>query len=363
MRILTRNSVASIIKVGVLTSLLASFMLLGVDLFKNLDSYLTYNVDGATVVKLTLLYFPEAFLFGMGPSFLFSVTYYLSMLHASNEIICVLNSGLSYRKFLIPCIITSVFVGLFYFGFNELVAIRTSNKKEAMFKVITFTENGSNDNFNVALSDIRQGCLVYADNYIDDIKTLHNLTYIEKSADGKLISRTDAYKAVWSEENRDWIFSDAYRYTPSEDGLSSEMIHIDEEEYAGFNIEPQLFRNLSAEVSKMSIPLARNYLGRMKELNPVQYASLGTEYYKRIFGFLTPLIMMIIACCLNYRFKRNVLFFSLICSICIAVIYYVIQMITLMLADQGIIKPQLGMIIPFISIIIITSIFSLILKD
>ncbi len=72
--------------------------------------------------------------------------------------------------------------------------------------------------------------------------------------------------------------------------------------------------------------------------------------------------MMVIACSMNYRFKKNVLFFSLICSICIAVVYYVIQMMTVMLADQGVIAPWLGILIPFAVILGLSGIMSIIMK-
>jgi lipopolysaccharide export system permease protein len=100
----------------------------------------------------------------------------------------------------------------------------------------------------------------------------------------------------------------------------------------------------------------------MKGLNPEQYASMGTEYYKRIFSCLTPLIMILIACSINYRFKKNILFFSLVCSICIAVVYFVVQMMTVMLSDQGVIAPQLGTLIPFIVIISLTTVMGLLLR-
>ena len=56
------------------------------------------------------------------------------------------------------------------------------------------------------------------------------------------------------------------------------------------------------------------------------------------------------------------LFFSLVCSIAIAVVYFVVQMMTVMLADQGVIAPQLGTLIPFGVIILLATIMGTIMR-
>lgn len=363
MKVITKNVVFSILKVGIVTALLATLMLMGVDLFKNLDKYTDYRLTADVVLSQTLLYAPEAFLLGLGPAFLFSVSYYLSMLHASNEIICILNSGMRYRKIIVPCIMTAIGVSCFYFGFNELVAINCSNKKESVMQIITMSDNGQKDNSEVALSDMQNGYMVYAGKYINATKSLFDITLIEKDLETNEVVRTDAYKAQWNKDKENWTLYDSYVYRPAPDGLSSDITYYDEITDSILVLEPELFRNLSAEVSKMDLKLAGDYVQKMKHLNPDQYASLATEFYERLLGFLTPLVMIIIACSMNYRFKKNVLFFSIISSLCVAVVYYVVKMMTTMLADQGVIRPYFGVLMPFIIILILAGGASLLMRE
>ena len=359
LRVLDRYTTTSILKIGLVTSLLASLMLMGVDLFSNLDRYMNYNVSFLKALSITLLYFPEAFLLAVGPAFLFAVTYHLSMLSANNEVMAVLNAGVSFQRILRPVIISAILLSVAYFGFNELVAIPSTNNKELKMQLIT-DSTGSVNNQNIALSDMQNGYMVYAGMYADSDLTLYDVTLIESSAGGNLVRRTDAYRAVYDLETGLWTFFDAYVYTPTRDGVRVD--YIDAEENKVLLLEPQLFRNVSNEISKMSLRLARAYLSRMKGLNPDEYAKLGTEYYKRVFSCLSPLIMIMIACSINYRFKKNVLFFSLVCSIAIAVVYFVVQMMTIMLADQGVIAPQLGTLIPFAVIILLATIMGTIMR-
>ncbi len=361
-RVLDRYTVTSVFKIGMITSLLASFILMGVDLFSNLDKYMNYNVGFMKAFSITLLYFPEAFLLAVGPSFLFAVTYHLSMLHASNEIIAILNSGVSFHRVIRPVIVSAVLLSAAFFAFNEIVAIPSTNEKELRSELIT-NATGSTDNQDIALSDMESGYMVYATVFSDADMTLYGVSLVESSPDGKLSRRTDAARAVYSEETGLWTFYDVYFYTPSEvEGEGVVIGHVDEEVNQVLLLEPQLFRNVSNEISKMSLRLARAYLMRMRTLNAEEYAKLGTEYYKRIFSCLSPLVMILIACSINYRFKKNVLFFSLVSSIAVAVVYFVVQMVTVMLADQGVIAPYLGTLLPFGVIIVIATVMGLLMR-
>ena len=364
-KVLTRYTLSSVIKVGLATSVLAALMLVGVELFSKLDTYISYNVSFGQAFLVSLLYFPEAFLLALSPSFMFSVTYFLSMLSSNNEMICVLNSGVSMRRVVVPCLILAVLLSVGYFFFNENVAIEASNLKDTRYKTLT-NRNTSGNNSNVALSDMQDGYMIYADQYVDETSTLYNVSYVEIIS-GSNFRRLNAYRAQYDPELKLWTLFDCYEYLPSSSGTTAgqteEVNYYCSLQIPRLQLEPQLFRNLSSEISKMSLSLAHAYVLRMKALNPDEYASLATEYYKRIFSCLTPLIMIIIACSMNYKFKKNVLFFSLICSICVAVVYFVVQMMTVMLADQGVIAPYLGTLIPFAVVLVLAGLMSLALKS
>ena len=361
-RVLDRYTVTSVLRIGIITSLLASFILMGVDLFSNLDKYMNYNVTFMKALSITLLYFPEAFLLAVGPSFLFAVTYHLSMLHASNEIMAILNAGVSFHRILTPIIVSALFLSAAFFGFNEIVAIPSTNEKDLRTELITNVTDSTN-NQDIALSDMQSGYMVYASVFSDADLTLYGVSLVESSPEGKIARRTDAARAIYDEDTGLWTFYDAYEYSPSAaagDGVA--IRHYEQEVNRVLLLEPQLFRNVSNEISKMSLRLAHAYLARMKTLNPEEYAKLGTEYYKRIFSCLSPLVMILIACSINYRFKKNVLFFSLVSSIALAVVYFVVQMVTVMLADQGVIAPYLGTLLPFAVIILLAAIMGLVMR-
>ncbi len=359
MRVLRRYTLLSILKIAFVTSLLASLILMGVDLFSHLDSYMNNNVGFGKAMGITAMYFPEALLLAIGPSLLFAVSYQLSSMHSSNEILIVLDSGVSIAHLVVPVILMGVLISVCFFAFNEMVAIPSSSRKRTATE--NLTNGSSGDNRNVALSDMQSGYMVFAAIYSDNSRTLYDVTFVQTDGKGGLVERTDAQKAVYSEESDLWTFYDAYVYTPESESVHVE--HVDSFENSVMRLEPQLFRDSSNEISNMSLGLARAYLSRMKTLNSEMYASLATEYWQRVLSCLTPLVMMVIACSITYRFKKNVLFFSLVGSICIAVVYFVVRMVTVMLADQGVIAPILGTLIPFAAVIVLSSVMRSFLRQ
>lgn len=351
--VLRRYTILSILKIALVTALLASLILMGVDLFSHLDTYMNHGIGFGRAMAITTLYFPQAILLALGPSFLFAVSYHLSMMQSNNETIIIMDSGISMAKLVRPIIIMGLIFVVISFLLNEFLAIPMLNQKEVITGNISNNLNTS-DNTDIALSDMQEGYMVYATTYSDINQSLYDVSLVQKDNQGHLISRVDAYKAIYNSESGLWTFRDAYLYIPNGDRV--DVTYVQDYESPILKLEPQLFRNYTNEISNMSLRLARIYLSRMKSLSPDQYPSLATKYYERILSCLTPLVMIIIACSINYRFKKNVLFFSLITSICIAVVYYVVHIMTNMLADQGVIAPAMGMIIPFMAILVLSSV-------
>jgi len=78
MKLYRRYIFKSTINVGLGALFLTTLMLISVDLFANLDTYLSHELPLATIAYLTLLGAPQAVLFALGPSLLFSATFFLS---------------------------------------------------------------------------------------------------------------------------------------------------------------------------------------------------------------------------------------------------------------------------------------------
>ena len=228
-------------------------------------------------------------------------------------------------------------------------------------EAVTTADNASESNYRIAMSDMTRSYMVYAAQYDNTTRTLYDVNFIKVLPDGSIV-RTNASYAQWDNTDERWVFHDSWTYHSLPDGSDTEIVWEDVLTNTYLQLEPDMFRNLSNDISKMPLALAGNYVERMKILNPEQYYEMATGYYERILDCLTPLVLVIIACSMNYRFKKNILFISLVFSVCVAVVYYVVRIMTMMAARQGIIAPYMGPLIPFVVILILSSAAAAVLR-
>ncbi len=352
MKLVDKYIVKSLLSISFITLLLCTFMLMSVDLFTNLDAYLTNEVPLPTIIKLTILYIPQAVLFALGPSLLFSATYFLSQMQANNEYICLLGSGLSYKRIVFPIVILGLLISILEFGFSEQLYIPSQHLRSVQQDEL-FGLRSTYDNRNITLQDPEGTYVVHAKQYSEEAQRLAQILLVLLDDNGTLTGRVDASWAFWEPEQQVWRLEHARYQKIDESGLTVQTSDSNELRLPQFNLAPSYFRNISNDITTMELPTAINYLKRMKLLDPSRYPTLATDFYKRLLDNLTPLVLLFIACTISYKYKKNILLFSIITSLAIAVVYYVIQMVTIIMAKQGVIGPIWGMVIPMIMVVCI----------
>lgn len=352
MKVFDRYIIHSVTFVACMALILCTLMLVSVDLFANLDSYLTGEVPALTIAKITLLGVPESILFALGPSLLFSASFFLSQVQANNELICLLGSGLSYRRLVTPILILGLVLSAGQFVFSEYVHIPASQLRERSRDEL-FGLRSTYDNRNITLTDPGRSYVVHAKQYRDEESRLTQVMLVFLDEEGTLTGRLDAAFAYWEEEKGIWRLERVRKQSiPSGEFAVStteyQTLYVEE-----FTLEPAYFRNLSSDIKTMELSAALRYLKRIEVLDPLRHPGLATDLAQRLLGNLSPLVLLFIACTISYRYKKNILLFSIITSLGIAVIYYVLQMVTLIMARQGVIGSVWGMVIPMIVIVCI----------
>jgi lipopolysaccharide export system permease protein len=78
-----------------------------------------------------------------------------------------------------------------------------------------------------------------------------------------------------------------------------------------------------------------------------------TDYYHRFSISATSLVVMILSISMGGRFKKNILLMSLLMSLVVAVLFYILQMITMMMAQLGYIPPVAGAWFPVLTFVVI----------
>ncbi len=353
MRILVRYIISSIMRIAVIAILMFALILAAVELFSRMDAIMNGNIPVLSIVYYLLLSIPQYLLMVASISFLFAVTYFLSSLTANNELIPILNAGISPVRLKSPIIVLAVILTLLGSLYQEEAVIRINAARDAL-ETELFGSSSTRDSRNIVLED-SDGYLIFSRRFSEEREEVYSPTLVRYSESGDIMGRVDADSARWNGDS--WTFFNASVYERHEDWIETRQ----EAEYSDplFDIEPRLFRSQNTSIDTMDRETAAEYLRGLETTNRTMWQERATEYYRRIYSPLAIFVLIFISASMNYRFKKNVLLFSVIQSLAIAVIYYVADMVFSIMGNQGVVSPMGAVIWPIVLTVLLSLVLSL----
>ncbi len=317
-----------------------------VDLFSNLWRYINNEVSVKLMLKVFLFYIPKCINFSLPMALLFSVSYTLGNYYANNELIAIFGSGISLFRFVTSLIILGLLLSLGSFYFEEKVVIDSYKIKNQLSGEMLGRSQNFNNNHPTVID--KNGSVIYsADFYNDNDMTLSNTIVIQKDQNGDLLQIINSEWAEWNKTEEKWYFNRCRRYFYNNASGFYEMEYTELYEENGINADPFTFRKVVRDVDEMKVAEAKQWIASLKKAG-LPYTESMTAYYKRFSFALTPFIVCLISSAVGGRFRKNILLMSLLTSLIISVVYYVMQMVFTILANLGYISPLTGAWIPFI---------------
>lgn len=353
MKTLDKYVIKQITRTAILVILIFALIAAGIELFTKLDSIVNRNIKVSDIIKYLLLSLPEYLMMASSIAFLFSVTYFFSMLSANNEKIALSSSGISKRRIAVPIIIVAIIftiLGFFYSTFilNDLNIMHDKTSQEL------FGVSSTVDNRNITLSE--ENYLIYAKRFNEEELILTDVVLINKDIDG-IKERIEAKNFRF--ENNKWVAYSANIYTKE-----NNIKHYTYDKYVvdGFELSPEYFKSNNTKLETMSPKTAFKYLERLKSVNKEAWFIKATDYLRSFSSPLAILVFALLAITFSYNQKKNVFLFSIVQSVCIAVVYYVSDMLAAIFSKEGIISPYLCILLPIIFSLSFSLIFDKILR-
>ncbi len=343
MKTLNCYIISSILKTAFIAVLVFSLILAGVELFQRMDSIITGGVAFIDVLGYALLCIPQYFLMVFSISLLFASTYFQSTLSANNERIALLNAGISKWKLFFPIFILALVMTLFGFIINEsaLKALESARIRKAEE---LFGAESTQDSRNIVLK-AENGYVIYTQRYVDyDSRIVSPI--VVKEVDGTLYMRIIASNGYYS--SGFWTLENATLYERGSDGKFN-VEHYEKLLLEDLTIEPDYFKAENINVETMSLNRAFEYLRRLKTTQKEAWQEKATDYLRLFFAPLSILLLLSISASFDYNIKKNVLLFAVVESLCVAVVYYVSDMVFSIFAHQGAFPPIFAVILPVVS--------------
>lgn len=310
------------------------FLIELIDLFANLWKYLSFDVPLRDIALASLYYVPKCISYSLPISLLFAASFVLGELYSRNELIVVFSSGIPLVQFARSFIAIGLLMSVFSFWFDDQVVIHTLEQKNDLTRHMLRQERSGAETDIVVKT--KGGNLLYVcDLYDKNKEALVNLTIVERDGEGHFLSLVRAKRAVW--ENDRWKLENVTAYTWQKDML----VYAPDVGSRVYNEKPERFLRNMRNVEELPAVEAKKYIADMREAG-LEYDDPLTDYYKRFSFSITPLIVIALSVALGGQFQKNVMLMSLLSSLIAAVLYYVTQMVTVMLAKLGYIPPVIG---------------------
>jgi len=316
-----------------------------IDLFANLVRYLNYEVPFLIIMKICMFYLPKSFSYALPISLLFAAAYTLGDLYARNELTTVFSSGIPFWRFSISLVVIGICASLFAFFFEDVLVIPTLKIKNDLSRRALHQQPMEN-NSDIVIKT-RNGQLIYSVDYYDtNANIINGVSIIETDRNGEMISHIRAQSALWNGSN--WEFRNAVIYQYENDMLMiSPFSHND-----SYIEHPDMFKRKAVEVDDLK---ARDAGLLVRDLRAAGLPFIGAlaNYYHRFSFSTVSLIVMILSISMGGRFRKNILLMSLFASLSAAVVFYIMEMISMTMAGLGYIHPFIGAWFPVFGFIII----------
>lgn len=323
-----------------------SFVLVLLDLLINIWSYISSEIPVVQILYIEMMYIPKTVSFAIPLSILFASSYVLSDLYAKNELTSIFASGVSLLRFTLPLLFFGFIASIGLFFFEDRLVVPTYAKKiEA--ENIALRKNLSKNNDRIVLLS-ENGRVVYkADYYDDKSKKIFGLFIVRRDDNHALEKILQAESAIWTDDS--WQVNGYTVYKAENGGF------VTTRDMSGLEITepPQTFQSNVTDIEAVNIYDSKVYLAHLRRTGLPSAEALSQYYKKFSFPFIV-FIVIFISIGLSGRTRKNVLLVSLGLSLASAVGFYVLQMVTMLLARFGVIPPVMGAWFPVVAFVIIS---------
>ena len=274
------------------------------------------------------------------PLFTFiAVIFLTSKLADNSEIIAILSSGVSFRRLLIPYMVSAAFIAAFTFVLDAYV-IPPANVKRINYQNQYVKNKGVDYGVNIQLQ-VAPGEIAYMSRFDNRMKSAYNFS-LERFEDKVLKSRLTATSAV---------YDTLYRWTVR-NYMIRDFNGMKEEITTGSRldtiipIEPRDFLIAQNDHEKMTTPELKEYIERQKARGVANIKSFEIEYERRFAMTAAAFILTLIGMSLSSRKVKGGMGINIGIGLVLSFSYILFSTVTSTFAISGYTSPRVAMWIP-----------------
>ncbi len=302
-----------------------------------IDNHASFNVIIFKYYVNFIPYFANLF----SSLFVFiAVIFFTSKMAYSSEIIAILSSGISFKRFLYPYFIGALIIAAFNFTLGYYI-IPESNKIRLDFQA-QYLKGVQKSGENNVHKQIEPGLYIYMESFNLNRNTGYSLT-LESLEDNQLKSRLNADRIVWDSTDNKWILEDYKIRTFIGD---SEIIETGASKDTVINAKPEDFIQQNEIVSSMTHKELDEYIEKQRLRGTSDIITSLLEKHKRIAFPFSTFILTLLGVILSSRKVRGGIGLQIGLGILLSFTYILFMQFADTFALSGSINPILAVWIP-----------------
>jgi lipopolysaccharide export system permease protein len=277
-----------------------------------------------------------------------AVIYFTSRMAYNTEIIAILNSGMSFRRFMVPYFISATLIASVTFYLSDQV-IPGANKVKLDFEEQYVKKRPIRFKTKDFHRQIEPGVYVYLHSYSNVSKVGYQFT-IEKFEDGELVSKMVADQIRWDTAVNKWRARRYYIRTI--DGLN-ETIEEGKQIDTTLAMHPDDFKMRLTIVETMSLKELDEFIQKQRMQGETNITSYLIERHNRIAFPFTTFILTIIGVAVSSRKMRGGIGLQIAIGVVISFTYILFMQFSKQFAIGGMLPVMAAVWLPNVFFLIV----------
>ncbi len=311
------------------------------DLSEKIDDFIENQAPLGEILFVYYINFIPYFINLFSPLFTFiAVIFFTSRLAFNTEIIAMLSAGISFRRILVPYIISAIFLAMLSIYLSN-VLIPGANEKRLDFEN-TYVRSPSRFRERNIHMQVQPGVFIFMESYNERANTGQRFT-LEKIEQGELKYKLSAGSVIWDTINEHWRIRNYY--IRKIDGINEEL-SFGRTKDTVLNFTPDNFMKSLREIETLNFRELQEQI-EMERLKGSEHINFYlVEKHQRIAFPFATLVLTLIGVAMSAKKVRGGIGLHLGAGISLSFAFILFMQVSTTFATNGNLSPAIAAWIP-----------------
>lgn len=367
MKILDRYILKSLLSTFFFVVLILLAVITVIDLTEKMDKFAKAGVSSAQIAGYYVDYISWIGSFITPITMFIATVYVCARMAGHTEVIAILSSGVSFRRFMLPFFIGAGIIGIISFVLNGWI-IPDSNKSRLAFDVQYLKNKFYYDKRNIHIQ-VAPDVYLYMQSYNNNTNTGYNFS-LERFSENRLIEKLTANRIEWDSTIQKWtlrdykikkvdrVFETTSNAMPAVDTIKTTYVQdslvMGESLDTTLVIHPKEFESDYRKYDGMTLNELNAYIRTLKARGSTGVEAYEVEKYTRYSSPFTIFVLVFMAVIVSSRKSRGGTGLQIAVGFILSFIFILFFTLFRTFAEAGSTPPQISVWIPNITFALIS---------